>query len=139
METNKSAVLKAVADDTRLRVINLLISSGVPLCVCEIVDALGLPQYQISKHLSILKQAGLIRVERDGTWAYHAPDEKGPSNKILFAFLKQYLAAAVFEDDRLRLKLRLSLRENGRCVVGFVSQPERRETRRKMKNLPTPG
>lgn len=124
MKTQQSTTFKAIADDTRLRMINLFVTSREPLCVCEIVDALRLPQYQISKHLSILKNAGLIDVEKDGTWGYHYLIEDNSLNKMLITFLKKYLAGDVFDDDIKKLEMRLLLREDGKCVVGFVDEKE---------------
>ncbi len=124
MKTLQSTTFKAIADDTRLRVVNLFVTSREPLCVCEIVDALRLPQYQVSKHLTILKNAGLIIVEKDGTWGYHYLNENNPLNKMLFTFLKKYLVGEVFDDDIKQLEMRLLLREEGRCVVGFVDEKD---------------
>ena len=61
---------KALSDLTRLRALRMILISGSPLCVCELSEALGLPQYQVSKHLAILRQAGLVTDSRVGTWVY---------------------------------------------------------------------
>jgi len=122
MINRQTSVLKALSDETRLRIMNVFVTSGEALCVCEVVDALHLPQYQISKHLAILKNAGVIDVEKDGTWGYHYLITDDPLNKMLFSFLKKYLVGEVFDDDIKQLDLRLLLREEGRCVVGFVGE-----------------
>ena len=54
---------KALSDETRLRIVHLLIEKNTPLCVCEFTDALEVPQYNISRHLKILKLAKLIEDE----------------------------------------------------------------------------
>ncbi len=69
MLRNTERVMKAAADGTRLRILNIL--AGGPLCVCEIVEAIGLSQSTVSRHLSILKGAGLIEDEKRGKWAYY--------------------------------------------------------------------
>jgi ArsR family transcriptional regulator, arsenate/arsenite/antimonite-responsive transcriptional repressor len=120
MKIPQTTVFKALADDTRLRIMNLLVSSGKSLCVCEMADALELPQYQISKHLNILKNSGVINVEKSGTWAYHSLDRKNRLNENLHAFLARYVTGEVFDRDIRNLELRLRLREGDRCVVGFV-------------------
>ena len=109
-------MMKALADETRLRLANLLLRAKVPLCVCEIVDALGLPQYQVSRHLIILKNAGLVSVEKRGTWAYHSLEE---GNEALFAFLQSFLSDERFRRDQKQLERRLRLRKDGKCVIGF--------------------
>ena len=120
MKIPQTIVFKALADDTRLRIMNLLVSSGKSLCVCEMVDALELPQYRISKHLNILKNSGIISVEKSGTWAYHSLDRNNKLNEYLHAFLAGYVTGEVFDRDIRNLELRLRLREEDRCVVGFV-------------------
>ena len=120
----ESEIFKALADGTRLRVLNLILVSKGPICVCEIVDALKLPQYGISKHLTLLKHAGIVEVEKTGLWGYYHLKTDAPGNKILFAFLRNYLTGDTFQEDKRNLALRLILREEGKCVVGFVSQRE---------------
>ena len=117
-------VFKALADETRLRLVNLFVTSGKSLCVCEMVDALKLPQYQISKHLNILKNSGLISVQKSGTWAYHSVNRDIIQNEKLYSFLKEFLSGDVFDEDIKNLDMRLMLREGDRCVVGFVDEKE---------------
>ena len=118
------SVFKALADETRLRLVNLFVTSGKSLCVCEMVDALKLPQYQISKHLNILKNSGLISVKKSGTWAYHSVNRDIIQNEKLYSFLKEFLSGDVFDEDIRNLDMRLILREGDRCVVGFVDEKE---------------
>ena len=87
-------ILKAAADRTRLRILAML--GDQPLCVCQIVEVLGLSQSTVSKHLSLLVQAGLALDERRGKWTYYslAPQERGgPGAKVL------ELVRAGLEDD----------------------------------------
>ena len=58
-------VLKALADSTRLRIVNALLTG--PRSVNDIVEAVGVSQYNVSKHLRILRHAGIVEVEPDGT------------------------------------------------------------------------
>jgi len=63
--------LTALADPTRLRIVNLL-ARHEALCVCELEAAFDLRQPTISHHLRILRDAGLVNVDRRGTWAYYS-------------------------------------------------------------------
>lgn len=66
--------LKTVAalnDETRMLLLRFLDEHG-PLCVCDLQHSLGMIQSRLSRHLKILKEAGFLRVERRGTWAYYA-------------------------------------------------------------------
>lgn len=65
-----AALFKALADETRLRIVNLLLERE--LCVCELVDILGMSQPRISRHLNILRQAGLLSSWREGRWTHYA-------------------------------------------------------------------
>ncbi len=65
--TNLFAVL---AHDTRLRCLMLLHSHG-ELCVCELTQAIGQVQPHISRHLALLREAGLVADRRDGLWIYY--------------------------------------------------------------------
>jgi ArsR family transcriptional regulator len=62
-------IFKAAADPCRLRILKLLKEGE--LCVCEIMTALKKPQSSTSHHLSILREAGLIKERRDGKWSYY--------------------------------------------------------------------
>lgn len=115
---------KALADETRLRILNLFLKSNKSLCVCELVDALKLPQYHVSKHLNILRNAGIFNPVREGTWVYYSLETTNSTNKKLFNFLKNFLDDEQFLKDEEQLNKRLLLREEGKCVVGFVSKDE---------------
>ena len=65
------AVLKALADRHRLRIVNLLLrAGGEPVCVCEVQPLLGLSQGTVSHHLKLLVDAGVISRETRGTYSY---------------------------------------------------------------------
>jgi ArsR family transcriptional regulator len=69
--------LKALADPTRLGMLDLLILQGRPLCVCDITEQFAQRQPTISHHLRILRQAGLIGGEKRGVWSYYWATEEG--------------------------------------------------------------
>lgn len=66
-----AALLKALADPARVRLVNLLATSPEPICVCDFTQPLGLSQPTVSHHLHKLREAGLVHVQRRGTWAYY--------------------------------------------------------------------
>ena len=67
--TSEIDIFKAVADPCRLRILKLLREGE--LCVCEIMTALNTRQSSTSHHLSVLKDAGLVKERRDGKWSYY--------------------------------------------------------------------
>lgn len=114
-------IFKALAERNRLRTLHLLLNSETPLCVCELVDALGQSQYNVSRFLRELKQSGMIEEERRGKWVYYSvvDTEEQWMNGILAVVKK--LEDSVFREDMLKLEKRLSLRESELCVVGLDS------------------
>jgi ArsR family transcriptional regulator len=72
------SLFQALADRTRLRLLNLVADGEV--CVCFFVAVLGEPQPKISRHLGVLREAGLVAARRDGKWMHYRltpPDEIG--------------------------------------------------------------
>lgn len=63
---------KALADPTRVRILNLLARNSDPVCVCDIVDQFPLGQPTISHHLKILRETCFVTTERRGTFIYYA-------------------------------------------------------------------
>jgi ArsR family transcriptional regulator len=62
-------LFKALGDPTRLRIVKLL--ERGELCVCQLTAALGMGQSRISRHLSVLKESGLIEDRRAGKWVHY--------------------------------------------------------------------
>ncbi len=69
----QAEIFKAMSDPCRLKIL-LLLKEG-ELCVCEIMIGLDRPQSTTSHHLSILKDAGLIRERKDGRWSRYRLSE----------------------------------------------------------------
>ena len=71
------AVTKALSDPNRVRI--LLVLRNGELCVCQITELFGFAPSTISKHLSILHHAGLIRSRKSERWVYYRlPDKTAP-------------------------------------------------------------
>lgn len=68
-------ITKALADENRLRMLMAL--EGGELCVCQITELMGLAVSTVSKHLSLLYQAGLVNARKEGRWMYYALPGKG--------------------------------------------------------------
>ena len=76
---------KALADIQRVRILNLVRPGE--LCVCQIVEVLGLAPSTVSKHLSILSGAGLLDSRKDGRWMYYRIPE-GTAGEFVRPILK---------------------------------------------------
>ena len=77
-------LFKALSDPNRLRILKML--QAKPLCVCEITDVLRLATSTVSKHLSILREAGFIAEEKDGKWVNYMINPL-PSDKRISSVL----------------------------------------------------
>ena len=65
-----AAVFKALGDPARVRILNLVATSDVPVCACNLLEPLGLTQPTVSHHLKKLTEAGLVERQQRGKWAY---------------------------------------------------------------------
>lgn len=110
---------QSLADETRLRILRLLAGGGKALCVCELVDALEVPQHNVSRHLAVLRRAGLLTERKEGRWVYYGLSP-APG-----AFLRRLIAAAksasdpALDRDRRELTKRIKIREGGKCLKGI--------------------
>lgn len=99
-------IFKALADTTRLRILNLLLHGE--LCVCDIQSVLDSPQPNVSRHLTYLRNAGLVQDRREGPRMYYSlAQERADIHKDLFLFLSGLFKQPKTLRDDLR-KLRKS-------------------------------
>ncbi|HVA66352.1 MAG TPA: metalloregulator ArsR/SmtB family transcription factor [Elusimicrobiota bacterium] len=67
---NADRTFRALADETRLRIVHLLAKGE--LCVCDLMAVLRVPQSKVSRHLGYLKRAGLVADRREGFWRHYS-------------------------------------------------------------------
>lgn len=80
-------VFKALGHETRLRIVTLL--AARPLCVCHLEAALQLSQVAVSRHLTVLRAAGLVESKRDGLWVHYRLVQAQTSlQELLFNWLR---------------------------------------------------
>jgi ArsR family transcriptional regulator len=84
MDIAPEGLFASLANDTRLRSLVLLLGHE-ELCVCELTHALGLSQPQVSRHLGLLRESGLVTDRRKGQWVYYRihRDLPGWVNRVL--------------------------------------------------------
>jgi len=116
-------IFQSLADETRLRVIRLMVVAGEESCLCELVDSLLEPSYKLSRHLKILRQAGLLASQKEGRWVYHRLVREPAYLAQLFATVQALPdPGGTYRADLERFRNRLCLREGGRCQVGIQSE-----------------
>jgi DNA-binding transcriptional ArsR family regulator len=110
------AIIKALADENRVRILWAVQSRE--LCVCQIVELLGLAQSTVSKHLSILHQVRLVDSRKEGRWMfYRAADDDSPVEAREMATVVSRLLARNPEagEDAKRLKEILKVDRDELC------------------------
>lgn len=63
-------LFRALGDPARVRILNVLATNDEPVCVCHLVEPLGLSQPTVSHHLKTLTEVGLLDRQQRGKWAY---------------------------------------------------------------------
>lgn len=71
---DKVTVIKALADETRLEILNML-SEGEK-CACKILEKFNITQPTLSYHMKILTESGIITARRDGAWMHYSLNEE---------------------------------------------------------------
>lgn len=96
---------KALSDETRLRMLNLLLEREC--CVCEVMQALDISQTRASRNLSVLYEAGFLRLRKDGLWSLYSVDREGMEehfSELVGAVRKGLEGNEVAAVDRERLR-----------------------------------
>jgi ArsR family transcriptional regulator len=98
-----SRLFKALADETRLRIVALL--SHGELCVCHLEEALSLAQPNVSRHLGILRMAGVVEHRREGSWIYYrlASQDDAGCQQQLKTLMRTFGKRSVLRKDLERL------------------------------------
>jgi ArsR family transcriptional regulator len=104
---------KALSDETRLRILKLLEEGE--LCVCDLTAALEMTQPNISFHLGILKEAGLIKDRKEGRWSYYDLDLHAMINRVIVPTALERANGARVMEDRERLKQFVATKVNGKA------------------------
>jgi len=96
---------KALSDETRLRILNLLLEREC--CVCEVMQALEVSQTRASRNLSALYDAGFLKLRKDGLWSLYSIDKEGTKPyyaDLVEAVRKGLKGNELVAQDRERLK-----------------------------------
>jgi len=98
--------VSALNDETRVLLLRFIDENG-ECCVCDLQNSLEMIQSRLSRHLKILKDAGFLRVERKGTWAYYSV--RSP--------LDRFRLEALEEIRHLEIILPKLQQQNGECKL----------------------
>jgi ArsR family transcriptional regulator len=111
---------KALSDETRLRILNLLLEREC--CVCEVMQSLNISQPRASRNLGALYDAGFLKLRREGLWALYSIDKEGLQehySDLVEAVRKGLEGNETALQDRLRL--RNAKRVGPSCVLAATN------------------
>ncbi len=97
---------KALSDQNRIRVLMALRKRE--LCVCQIIELLGLAPSTVSKHMSILRHARLVESRKEGIWMHYSlPGKPGPEARKAIAWIEESLQEneRILEDEKALSKI----------------------------------
>jgi len=109
---------KALGDNTRLRILVLLFSGE--LCVCDITETLNLPQSTVSRHLSYLRNAGLVKSCRKQKWMHYRLLSHTDSlvSDVIKSLQQRLPVLATIREDQKNLKIYLEEKSEKGCHTG---------------------
>ena len=111
-------LFKALADETRLRILGLLLTGEV--CVCHIHESLRISQPKASRHLAYLRRAGLVDTRRDGLWVHYRLAE---SSDPIVSTVRQAIAHALGHLVSIHRDTGRLQKKNGCCLPAPTETP----------------
>ena len=113
-------ITKALSDENRVRALMMLREGE--LCVCQLIEMLGLAPSTVSKHMSILRQARLVQARKEGKWMYYRLPDRGVPQHVLEAvnWMQKCLAKdqqIVADNKRLKLVCRVDKEKLCACYT----------------------
>ncbi len=113
--------IKSLSEKTRIRILALL-HQAREACVSEIVDSLQESQYNVSRHLKVLQDAGMVVGNKKGRWIYYQLNENQAHFKKMLLTAVKEISSDILKEDVERLQERLAKRVNNQCVRGKTDQ-----------------
>lgn len=115
--TELASIAAALSDESRLRALWACRKGEV--CACQIIELLGLSASTVSKHMSILREAGLVRARKEGRWMHYrlpSPQEASPLVADMLATATNHLQRdAAARDDTRELRRILAIDPQELC------------------------
>ena len=110
-----TTIFAALSDKTRLRIMRIMLKSKMELCVCEIMDLIEESQYNVSRHLKMLKNAGLLQARKNGRWVYYSLKNYSCEFQKLINQAILTLPSELFLVEEKKLESGLTYQKDGKC------------------------
>jgi ArsR family transcriptional regulator len=111
---------RALADETRMRIVMLLLHGE--LCVCDLMAILDTPQSKLSRHLAYLKHSGIVSGRREGVWMHYSL--RTPLNDLyqvqFHLFKEKFSTLSPFKQDKRKM---LKFKAKGVCGSMKAKRP----------------
>lgn len=110
-------IFQALAERTRLRIMRVMVAlPRSEACLCDMTDALLEPEHNVSRHLKILRQVGLLAANKEGRWVYHQLIND-PQIRQFYKLIENFPDTdGTFAKDLKRFKFELEKRAAVRCT-----------------------
>ena len=96
---------KALSDKTRFRIVYILKQSNLEICECDLAEILDTPYYSISRHLTILHNAGIIEKRKEGRWIFAF------ISKSLDTYIQKTLDAFIYiQEDTININIKKAIK-----------------------------
>jgi ArsR family transcriptional regulator len=115
MKRASATIFKALSDPNRIRIVKML--EQRELCVCEVREVLNLSNSTVSKHLSILRDAGLITDDKEGKWVNYRIDTR--SENPLVRSQLELLRKSFLDDEEVKEDKRKLLKVDRNVICGI--------------------
>jgi ArsR family transcriptional regulator, arsenate/arsenite/antimonite-responsive transcriptional repressor len=113
---NPDSLFEALADETRRRILALLLTRG-ELCVCDLFGVLQLPQPKVSRHLAVLRESDILISRKQGTWVHYRLNPEMPlwAAQVLRAMADGVARSEPYRADQAQLSA--SCGSDAACVA----------------------
>ena len=115
MKRTSTNVFKALSDPNRIRIVKML--EQRELCVCEVREILDLSNSTVSKHLSILRDAGLITDSKDGKWVNYRLNDR--SEFALVRSQLELVRKSFMDDEEVQSDKKMLLKVDRNVICGL--------------------
>lgn len=116
MTIRPETAFQALSEPTRLRILRLLVTSKAEACLCDLSNVFEEPAYKLSRHVKVLRQAGLLSAEKDGRWVYHRVITGAAHLDALYRFVSQISDLdGLYANDLRKYRKVVHARESARC------------------------
>jgi ArsR family transcriptional regulator len=110
-----TSLFAAFSDKTRLRIMRIMLKGNREFCVCEVMELLEESQYNVSRHLKLLKNTGLLQARKKGRWVYYRLSNFSEEFQKLICQAILSLPSDPFLAEEIKLESGLTHRRDGQC------------------------